>query len=175
MLKAIRRFFHRPPDQVIGSIDDPLLLRWYVIPMNMWFNIYLHKFMRSDDDRALHDHPWFNVSLPLTEGYYEHLPYRGNPQETIKFERRPWRLYFRNAELPHRIELHTKLIWRDDGLDLLEKPVWSLFLTGRKVRSWGFYCPKGWVPWRDFVTLTPHGNQVGAGCDVQIPQEENRS
>jgi hypothetical protein len=47
----------RPPDFVIGG-DSPYMLRWWIIPRNKFFNIYLHRFLRSDDDRALHDHPW---------------------------------------------------------------------------------------------------------------------
>ena len=57
----------RTPDLVIGGWDDPYLLRWWLIPRNRWFNVYLHLFLRSDDDRALHDHPWFNLSF-LLEG-----------------------------------------------------------------------------------------------------------
>jgi hypothetical protein len=47
--------------------------RWWVIPRNKFFNIYLHHFLHSDDDRALHDHPWWNVSILLRSGsYVEH-------------------------------------------------------------------------------------------------------
>lgn len=49
----LRRLITGQPHQIIPSADDPYLLRWYIIPLN----VYLHKFMRSDDDRALHDHP----------------------------------------------------------------------------------------------------------------------
>ena len=39
-------------------IGKNYLSRWHIIPRNRYFNIYLHKFVGSDDDRALHDHPW---------------------------------------------------------------------------------------------------------------------
>lgn len=55
---------NRPPDVVIGGFQNPYLLRWYVIPRNPVFNVYVHLFLRSDDDRALHDHPWANLSVP---------------------------------------------------------------------------------------------------------------
>lgn len=42
----------RNPDFIIGGAD-PYMLRWWVIPRNKVFNIYLHRFLRSDDDRAL--------------------------------------------------------------------------------------------------------------------------
>lgn len=51
------RPFWRAPDFYIGGNANPYLLRWWVIPRNRFFNVYLHKFLRDDDDRALHDHP----------------------------------------------------------------------------------------------------------------------
>lgn len=59
----IARATRRAPDVVIGEADSPYLLRWHPIPRNPIFNVYLHQFLRDDDDRALHDHPWVNVSL----------------------------------------------------------------------------------------------------------------
>jgi hypothetical protein len=41
---------HRPPDYIIGGEADPYLRRWWVIPRNRFFNIYLHHFVRSDDE-----------------------------------------------------------------------------------------------------------------------------
>lgn len=43
------------PHFVIGNADNPYMLRWFILPRNRLFNIYLHKFLRDDDDRALHD------------------------------------------------------------------------------------------------------------------------
>ena len=54
----------RHPDFIVGGKDNPYLLRWFVIPRNPVFNIYLHRFLRSDDDRALHDHPWGYSKVP---------------------------------------------------------------------------------------------------------------
>lgn len=39
----------------------------------------------------------------------------------------------------------------------------SIFMTGPKVREWGFECPKGWVHWRDF-TGGENGELIGRGC-----------
>jgi hypothetical protein len=61
----IARAQRRSPDFVIGGDERPYLLRWWVIPRNKVFNVYLHLFLRSDDDRALHDHPWANASMLL--------------------------------------------------------------------------------------------------------------
>lgn len=132
----------RRPDLVIGNTESPYLLRWYLIPRNRWFNIYLHKFLRSDDDRAMHDHPWWSLSFILKGRYINHTPNRSHP-------RRRFGLMFMRPTDSHRVELI-------DG-----KPVWTLFITGRKVREWGFHCPKGWVHWMDFVKST----ESGGGCE----------
>lgn len=55
----------RKPDLCIGGEDSPYLKRWWLIPRNRFFNVYLHQFLKDDDDRALHDHPWWSVSFLL--------------------------------------------------------------------------------------------------------------
>ena len=50
----LRKLITGVPHMVIGGAEDPYLLRWYLIPRNPFVNVYLHKFLRSDDDRALH-------------------------------------------------------------------------------------------------------------------------
>ncbi len=134
----------RKPDFIIGREDDPYLLRWYVIPKNRRFNIYFHHFLRSDDDRALHDHPWKSMSVILSAGYLEHMPagaeYRPSGYVGVRL-----------ATAAHRVELTNG-------------PAWTLFITGPKVRDWGFACQKGWKPWQEFTEPTNSG-QVGKGCD----------
>ena len=61
----------RPPDFIIGDPKDPYMLRWWVIPRNKWFNIYLHLFLHSDEDRAEHTHPWISISCLLDKPYRE--------------------------------------------------------------------------------------------------------
>ena len=70
----LRRLMSGKPHFIIGGVDDPYLLRWFLIPRNHILNVYLHKFLRSDDDRALHDHPWWFVSIMLRGRYLEWLP-----------------------------------------------------------------------------------------------------
>lgn len=179
--------FKRPPDKIIGEDHDPYLLRWHLIPRNKFFNIYLHKFMRSDDDRALHDHPWsWNISLLIKGAYIEHMLENVktygkvvrnffNPGvadkdfRTTTKTRRAWRPVFRRGTTPHRIELFKKNTWIP--LENIatgrheEWPTWSLFITGSHVREWGFYCPQGWRHWEAFVSKRPGGNHVGKGCE----------
>lgn len=133
----------RRPDFVIG---DDYLRRWYVIPRNPWCNVYLHEIRKSDDDRALHDHPWRNTSIILAGEYLEHLP------GGVVVRRGPGDVVEREAEALHRLEI-------DPGAP----PVLSLFVTGPKIRDWGFACPQGWVPWQLFTDPTD-SSKTGAGC-----------
>lgn len=141
------------PHVVVGDPADPYMLRWHVLPRNPWFNIYLHKFLKSDDDRALHDHPWPSLSVLLKGRYWEHTPTTYYPRINATFRKqyRAGSIIYRHAEYTHRIEL------------IDNKPTWTLFITGPKVREWGFHCPKGWKHWRDYVNLGNHG-EVGPGC-----------
>jgi hypothetical protein len=139
----------RPPDYVIGADSDPYMLRWWVIPRNPVFNIYLHCFLRSDEDEALHDHPWWNFSRILLGGYTEHTIAAGGIEKKQIFKSGDWK--FRTAKSAHRVELHNG-------------PCWSLFVTGPRVREWGFHCKNGWKMWKDFVKRREGGNERGSGC-----------
>ncbi|MEO0033840.1 MAG: hypothetical protein RIS94_3598 [Pseudomonadota bacterium] len=132
----------RAPDFVIG---DNYLRRWWMIPRNELSNVYLHEFRKSDDDRALHDHPWDSTSVILFGRYREHLP------GGISLVRRAGDVVTRTAEQLHRVEL-------EPGETCI-----TLFITGPKVREWGFQCPQGWVHWQDFTDPTD-SSQTGRGC-----------
>jgi hypothetical protein len=131
----------RSPDFVIG---DNQLQRWHVVPRNDTANVYLHRFLKSDEDRALHDHPFDNTSWILSGSYLEHF-----------VDGAVWRsegnTIDRVAEIAHRVEL-------TDG------PVVTLFTTGPRRREWGFYCPQGWRHWREFVSDENRGG-IGRGCE----------
>lgn len=132
------------PHFTVGEGERLYLSRWYLTPWSAYrgtdgepksrlWSLYLHRFTRSDDDRAMHDHPWWFISLVLRGRYFEFQ------LDQPPLTRRPGSIAFRRAEAAHRVELI-------DG-----KPCWTLILTGRRVRMWGFHCPNGWVEWRRFV------------------------
>jgi len=128
------RLLSGQPHQVIGGPADPYLRRWYVIPRNPVLNVYVHQFLRSDDDRALHDHPWWFVSLILKGGYNE-IAEKGNRT------RRAGSIAFRPATWRHRV-----VLWitdEDDGRsNCRQLPCWTLIVTGRRSRTWGFWCKR---------------------------------
>lgn len=158
-LGRITHFFHRKPDFIIGGEEDPYLLRWWVIPRNRLFNIYLHKFLRDDDDRALHDHPWASLSIVLRGGYFEHMPFR--------LAYRPvGSVIFRRATAAHRISLDARGAYDQHGnfVEQVTVHAWTLFITGPRVREWGFHCPQGWRHWKEF-TAPDDSSRVGKGCE----------
>jgi hypothetical protein len=185
----IMRALSQPPDFIIGGHKDPYLLRWYLVPWRKWHrqareaptlwrrvkgyigfvlpSVYLHCFLRSDDDRALHDHPWFWCSILLRGRYIEHTIAAGGIHRrraryapSVKVSG-PWRA--------HRVQLFSALDAYCDTHDprwLKEnaQPAWTLFITGLRMREWGFHCAeRGWVSWRKFTAADDPGS-IGRGC-----------
>lgn len=145
--------FARAPDVYIGGRENTYLERWHVIRRNPVFNIYLHHFKRSDDDRALHDHPWINLSILLSGAYTEHTIKAGGVH--VKTVRTEGAIKFRMPWHAHRIEL-------------THGDCWTLFITGPRLRRWGFHCPAGWVWWKNFVAIEEGGvSLIGRGCGEQ--------
>lgn len=146
----------RQPDFIIGDPARPYMRRWWIIPRNEGCNVYLHEILRSDDDRAGHDHPWFNTSFVIEGGYEEAVFFKQTPWiEAYREQRKAGDVVHREAGDTHR------LIVPGGGRCV------SLFMTGPKVREWGFWCPNDggrFVPWREF-TGGERGELVGKGCD----------
>ena len=157
----------RQPDFLIGpNHADPYMRRWWIIPRNKIFNIYLHHMRHDDDDRAPHDHPWWSLSLCL-QGHIQEFEL----VQSGDFSERDYRegndTYLGNQAF--RINDIYKGDWKWRGkeyahfLKLPDGDAWTLFITGPKIRKWGFHCPKGWLPWDKFVDPTDPG-KPGRGC-----------
>lgn len=133
--------FGSKPD---GVDADVYLTRWVLRGERhtAGSKIFLHCFHRSDYDRALHDHPWRFTSFIIWPGYYEHF------ENGIKWISAFSRIK-RAAEWKHAIEI------------LPGRLTWTLVFTGDKERSWGFWCPKGFVHWRRFDS---QASATGDGC-----------
>jgi hypothetical protein len=188
----------RKPDELIGSEDDPYMQRWILFRPG-WFqrfvgrttdriqwyltrralrqprpkdwlpSIYLHKFLRSDDDRHFHDHVGWSISIMLSAGYWEVTPDASRamiqelPHLVPSYRKRwtwvkPWTIRFRRATDPHFIAL-GRVVTRDKfGFETISSnrtalhdiPVWSLWIRGPWRREWGFYTQDGWMPWHEY-------------------------
>jgi len=136
----------RPHQEVATERGGIYLKRWFLVPHNRFVNIYLHKFVGSDDPPALHNHPWWFASLLLSGTYCE-------VTECGSRWRVPGRLVFRPARHRHRVELA-----RDDSGR--EQPCLSVVVTGPHRQAWGFFCPRRNGEWR----FIPWRNFGGGGC-----------
>lgn len=141
-----------PPDEII---EENYLRRWWLAKIgaehdfarlgapkdhtrpSQDFNLYLHC-MTGSDKSVMHDHPWPNASMVLSGKVAEHTPLG-------TYQRGPGDVAFRRAEELHRLEL-------------VEGPAWTLFVTGRKIREWGFLLANGrWAPWAAVSAIGPDG------------------
>lgn len=124
------------PDDVTG--EPSLYLRRFYIVKTPWFEIMLHQFYMSDRG-TYHDHPWGSYGRILATGYYEWLCdgiEKGEPVNPHKVFRKPGDWGGRPAANAthndprsfHKVELAPGT----------EGKVWTLFMTGPRVRDWGF-------------------------------------
>jgi hypothetical protein len=148
----------RKPDEEIGRDGErPFLFRWKVLPRNRWFNVYWHRWLHSDDDRALHDHPWFSCSLILDGRYIEVTTEERSPLRVNDIRAavgRHWRSRFWTPG--YRVFNEGSVIfrapWSKHRIELMspDDVVTTLFIVGPRLRPWGFFCPKGWVSSAEF-------------------------
>lgn len=158
----------RVPDFIVKNERGDYLRRWWLIPRNPFFNLYLHHIVGDDDDRALHCHPWLNASLILRGGYREIVPISQAqsaaldyaPGFTYSLKRRAGDLVVRSGSTRHRL------------VSAPAHDCWTLFITGPQYRlilwlrtgcTWGFHCKSRFLGWKKFVSARDKG-VIGAGC-----------
>jgi hypothetical protein len=107
----------------LGKPECPYVERW-VADFGL-FSIRIHKWLASDDNRALHDHPWDYYTMVLKGNYYDigETPY----DSYSLWSGFPWKLHFRKAERRHWVKLGD------------EVPTWTILFTGPEKREWGFW------------------------------------
>lgn len=140
-----RRLLSWLPCMTISNAGAPYLRR-YTLLWTPLFRIYIHEILKSDEDRALHDHPWPFVSFILRGGYVEHRPAGARWCW-------PGRVIVHRAADLHRIELR-KIMSGIYGYVLpVEIPAWTLVLCGPKCRKWGFMTPLGWLDADEYARI----------------------
>lgn len=154
------------PDFIVMRNGKPYLNRWYLIPRNPFLNIYLHRFDQSDDDRALHDHPWLNMSILIRGFYIEHTDPSGRRGGIMRSQ---GFAYFRRAKSAHRVELFPAGWGMPDNVYPEGEPLYNnvitLFITGPRIRRWGFLCPQGWVDFEKYSARVGNTSVLDKGCN----------
>lgn len=165
--RILNRIF---PHKIIQNCDgDPYLLRWYVFKSDR-VSLFLHKFIRSDEDRALHDHPWSFLVIPIWRGYVEHSDraptlaeiyedagHRGGPrfyafsqvldfQEDTRNARPTSRRVYPLISSRYRPATYRHRVELIDG-----KPSWSVFFHFSREREWGFHPRDGFIDWKKWA------------------------
>lgn len=141
MLKRLLRYNLWFEHDTVRLNGAPYLERWFVYILGR--TLRLHKFYRGDDDRAVHNHPWKFWTFPLT-AYWELLG-DGTYQKVAAY-----RWHYRPSSYQHMVQgSHAKADKRGVKFST-PVPFWTIVVTGRKDRSWGFYPGGKYVYYRDF-------------------------
>lgn len=158
------------PFQSILNEDGSLYLRrFYLYRGKIRPHVYIHHICTSDDDRALHDHPWGFKSFMMWGRYDEIRPdYQLSPSEVREAcyeaaKRNELCLFYDEVHglVVHRRFTAPTFLRREDPTDFHRlvlpkrkngqyKTVWTLVFTSERVREWGFMLKSGWVKWNEF-------------------------
>ena len=153
----------RLPARFINSDDGNPYLERYYLGSFLGLRAYIHRFVASDPDRGLHDHPWNrSVSLLLVGGYRE---IRHNGERHL----RPGQLNYIRGNDFHRVLL-------EQGAE-----TWSLFIHGKRVKGWGFNRHGVYIPaaitkddnkFHDWRLTAQKGRVLRATRNLTINQEK---
>lgn len=140
---GMKPFWKTNPFQIrwnepLGLPECPYAYRWVFIFFGM--SIRLHKWVRSDDKRYMHDHAW-NFRTFVLKGYYHDIS-EYNGAEIC--ERVKWTAY-RKATHKHFV-------------DIPKGGAWTLLFCSKPYRKWGFWVNgKFYRPLRFF---SRHGHPI---------------
>ena len=111
-----------------GNQGEPYLERYHLFRLPGGGGVYIHRFIDSDPDRGLHDHPWKAAASLILSGSYRELRLEQTDGKKRVAERilHAGKLNRLNGDDFHRIVLHDT------------KPVWTLFAHTGKYKDWGF-------------------------------------
>ena len=123
----MKPFYKVKPFQVrwnepLGKKECPYAYRWVFIFFG--FAIRIHKWIRSDDKRYMHNHPWWFRTFVLKGSYTDvYLDKDGNIQKDLikRFSTR-----YRPSSHIHYVEVP-------------EKGCITILLTGKPINKWGFF------------------------------------
>lgn len=129
------------PCRIISDNGQPYLERYYLGTL-LGVRFYLHRFVGSDPDRGLHDHPWpWAGSIVLKGWYWE--------QTRTGLRRVRW-LNWMTGDSFHRVILprdHRKILelcktGDPEAFNCAPSPCWTIFFhRAAYTKPWGFLRP----------------------------------
>lgn len=122
----------RLPARLITIGGKPYLERYHVMSLPGGREVYLHRFVSSDGERHVHDHPFRGIAVILVGGYLEdrlvHLNAKTGGQALRVVRRSPLGINFIGLRTFHRIAL-------------TDRNTWTLFVRGKRRKGWGMLDP----------------------------------
>jgi len=127
--KLLYSFTANRPCRLIHRGENERYLERYWLGKKAGLIHYLHRFVASDCDEWVHDHPFgFSIAIVLTGGYTEERLIDFCPEQG-------WRFRMRDLH-PGSINI---ILSRDFHRIVKAKPnTWTLFIHRPRVKSWGF-------------------------------------
>jgi hypothetical protein len=125
--KLLWRITSNLPLRVINDGECPYLERYFVLHLLGW-RVYVHRFVASDPDRGLHDHPWeIAVSLLVAGRYVEQRRWGTRL-------RKSWSVATLDGDTFHRVLIPY--------VESTSHGTWSVFAhRAAVVKPWGFLQP----------------------------------
>lgn len=165
MKRAVRAFLMwltaRLPGRVYNDNGVPFLERYFVACF-FGTTVYLHRFVVSDPDRGLHDHPWGWAFSLVLSGRYVELRRNGELRFIEWFN-------LLSGNTFHRVLL------QHDGFSGKPMQCWTLFVHGPKRKGWGFLRPM--PEWGGCQMYKPHvdidGDAESAAWARSAPKGRN--
>lgn len=156
---------NRPYYHIKNSAGEIYMERYWLFKpgtLPFGYTVRLHKILKSDDDRALHDHPWAFTSIILSNGYIEVLG------QWKSWDEMKYGMLSLDSRLTVTQDSEGRWIayrWVGQGeinsadattwhrlILLNSKPTWSLFISGKREHGWGFLLDGRKIGWKQYST-----------------------
>lgn len=145
---------------------DGYMHRYWLVRETRFGGIRIHHILRSDDDRAFHDHRGHFIAIILRGGYTEVTPnfnrgmYFGQSRKYYG----AGSVLFRKATAWHRLEIEPGTT------------VWTMFLIGPRIQEWGFLLlPYKKIHWRDYLRVYEDAEQEAGEVHGCVESKDGRN
>ena len=137
----------------LGKPECPYLYRWVLVLFG--YSIRVHRWIRSDDKRYFHDHPWPFITVVLKGDYTDVSPSSGGYAGRNGY----FTLHNKEIVLKENLSFGTIKYRKSNHKHYVEVPkngCWTLLFCGRPNRKWGF-----WIKGKQFFRPLRYFSKFG--------------
>ncbi len=124
-------------NEPLGEKECPYAYRWVFIFFG--YSIRVHKWLRSDDKRYMHNHAWWFLTFVL-KGSYTDVSFDSDYKmkvescinDSIAHDQCIFKDVVKRFSFRFRPSMHTHYV------EIPEGGAWTILLTGKPLRKWGF-------------------------------------